>query len=190
MLSHTTIWSAIDRLASENSLTASGLARLAGLDATSFNPSKRFKPDGRPRWPSTESISKVLAATDTSVEQFFTGSELEVAHRSHDPASHSEAAELSSLMPLPQDTTLWEVSGGEFYPFYKDGAQLLILKGDVFDVGDRLIVKTNSDDLLLGDVSQTRSRSFSLSMMQDSGRVRTFSAGSVDWVARILWASQ
>jgi len=185
MLSHTTIWSAIDRLASENSLTASGLARLAGLDATSFNPSKRFKPDGRPRWPSTESISKVLTATETSVEQFFTGSELGETH-----GSHNNVADLSSLMPLPQDTTLWEVSGGAFYPFYKDGAQLLILKGDVFDVGDRLIVKTNSDDLLLGDVSQTRSRSFSLSMMQDSGRVRTFSAGSVDWVARILWASQ
>nr|WP_321446273.1 hypothetical protein [uncultured Cohaesibacter sp.] len=185
MLSHISIWSAIDRLASENSLTASGLARLAGLDATSFNPSKRFKPDGRPRWPSTESISKVLSATDTSVEQFFHCSGLEDR-----TGLESNITDLPSLMPLPQDTTLWEVSGGEFYPFYKDGAQLLILKGDGFEVGDRLIVKTSSNDLVLGDVSQTRSRSFSLSMMQDNGRMRTFSSESVDWVARILWASQ
>ena len=186
MLSHTTIWSAIDRLASQNSLTASGLARLAGLDATSFNPSKRFKPDGRPRWPSTESIAKVLAATDTSVTHFFseTRGDLSVIEQ------ENTMADLPAIKPLPSDTILWDVSGGEFYPFYKDGAQLLIVKGDAFEVGDRLIVKTSANDLLLGDVSQTRSRSFSLTMMQDNGRVRTFSAGSVDWVARILWASQ
>lgn len=185
MLSHTAIWSAIDRLASENSLTASGLARLAGLDATSFNPSKRFKPDGRPRWPSTELISKVLSATETSVEHFFQASGLEDGGSLEDGVK-----DLPSLLPLPQHTLLWEVTGGEFYPFYKDGAQLLIVKGDAFDVGDRLIVKTSTNDLVLGDVSQTRARSFSLSMMQDNGRVRTFSTGSVDWVARILWASQ
>lgn len=186
MLSHTTIWSAIDRLASQNSLSASGLARLAGLDATSFNPSKRFKPDGRPRWPSTESIAKVLAATDTSIAHFFSDTnEAEESYRAEDMAT-----DLPAIHPLPSDTILWEVSGGEFYPFYKDGAQLLIVKGDTFEIGDRLIVKTSSNNLVLGDVSQTRSRSFSLTMMQDNGRVRTFSTGSLDWVARILWASQ
>ena len=41
MLTHAQIWSAIDRLAARAGLTASGLARRAGLDPTTFNKSKR-----------------------------------------------------------------------------------------------------------------------------------------------------
>ena len=71
MLTHKSIWDAIDTLAERHGLSASGLARLSGLDPTTFNPSKRFKPDGRPRWPSTESIAKILAATNTPTLDFF-----------------------------------------------------------------------------------------------------------------------
>jgi phage repressor protein C with HTH and peptisase S24 domain len=67
---HDDIWRAIDALAAENGLSASGLARRAGLDATAFNPSKRIGGDGRARWPSTESVAKVLAATGTSFDAF------------------------------------------------------------------------------------------------------------------------
>lgn len=72
MLSHETIWNAIDRLAEQYHLTPSGLARKAGLDPTSFNKSKRVGPDGRMRWPSTESIAKVLEATGARIDQFVT----------------------------------------------------------------------------------------------------------------------
>jgi len=67
---HDDIWRAIDALAAEHGLSASGLARRAGLDATAFNPSKRIGSDGRARWPSTESVAKVLAATGTAVDAF------------------------------------------------------------------------------------------------------------------------
>jgi phage repressor protein C with HTH and peptisase S24 domain len=67
---HDDIWRAIDSLAAEHGLSASGLARRAGLDATAFNPSKRIGGDGRARWPSTESVAKVLAATGTGIDAF------------------------------------------------------------------------------------------------------------------------
>ena len=70
MLTHKQIWSAIDALAAKNRLSSSGLAKLSGLDPTTFNKSKRGAPSGKPRWPSTESISKVLAATSASLEDF------------------------------------------------------------------------------------------------------------------------
>lgn len=67
---HESVWSAIDALAARHGLSPSGLARKAGLDATAFNPSKRHGNDRRPRWPSTESISKVLTATGETLDTF------------------------------------------------------------------------------------------------------------------------
>ena len=67
---HESVWSAIDALAARHGLSPSGLARKAGLDATAFNPSKRHGNDKRPRWPSTESISKVLTATGETLDAF------------------------------------------------------------------------------------------------------------------------
>src|SRR5271165_6755941 len=69
-MKHEDIWRALDTLAAENGLSASGLAKRAGLDPTTFNPSKRTMPDGRARWPSTESLAKVLSATGASLEAF------------------------------------------------------------------------------------------------------------------------
>src|SRR5215468_5281880 len=70
MLTHAQIWSAIDGLAKRSGLSPSGLAKRAGLDPTTFNKSKRITPDGRARWPSTESVSKSLAATGATLDQF------------------------------------------------------------------------------------------------------------------------
>lgn len=69
-LTHAWIWGAIDAVARQHGLSPSGLARLAGLDPTAFNRSKRFTPEGRPRWPSTESLSKLLEATGMSLDAF------------------------------------------------------------------------------------------------------------------------
>jgi len=69
-LTHEQIWSALDRLAARAQLSPSGLARRAGLDPTTFNKSKRVTPDGRERWPSTESVAKALAAADASIDAF------------------------------------------------------------------------------------------------------------------------
>jgi len=70
MLTHSDIWNAVDRLAARAGLSASGLAKKAGLDPTTFNKSKRITPEGRNRWPSTESIAKSLQATGVTVDTF------------------------------------------------------------------------------------------------------------------------
>ncbi len=70
MLSHDRVWAAIDALAERYSLSASGLAKRAGLDSTAFNKSKRLSADGRPRWPSTESLAKIIDATNSSLDEF------------------------------------------------------------------------------------------------------------------------
>lgn len=68
--SHRDLWHAIETVAVRNGLTLSGLARKSGLDATAFNVSKRFGSEGRERWPSTESLNKLLSATGVSWCEF------------------------------------------------------------------------------------------------------------------------
>ncbi len=70
LLTHADVWRAIDRIAEKHGMSASGLARRAGLDATTFNMSKRTTREGKNRWPSTETIAKVLEATGETFAEF------------------------------------------------------------------------------------------------------------------------
>ena len=70
ILTHEQVWNALDLLAENHDMSASGLAKAAGLDPTTFNKSKRVGPDGRLRWPSTESVAKSLQATGATLDEF------------------------------------------------------------------------------------------------------------------------
>lgn len=95
---HNDIWRAIDLLAETRGLSASGLAKLAGLDATSFNLSKRTTNDGRPRWPSTETLAKVFQVTGEDFDRLphYMSGDLS----SLDPAGPSRAAN-QSMQRIP-----------------------------------------------------------------------------------------
>jgi phage repressor protein C with HTH and peptisase S24 domain len=95
MIEHMNIWLAIDRLAAVHGLSASGLSKKAGLDPTSFNPSKRTGPGGKLRWPTTESISKILAATGTNFSEFVSLVERE----DFSPSSPAELAKMNYGSP-------------------------------------------------------------------------------------------
>jgi phage repressor protein C with HTH and peptisase S24 domain len=70
MLTHRKIWQAIDTVAANCGLTASGLARKCGLDPTTLNVSKRTGRDERERWPSTQTIAKVLEVAEMDLKTF------------------------------------------------------------------------------------------------------------------------
>jgi phage repressor protein C with HTH and peptisase S24 domain len=101
MWSHESVWGAIDALATRYGLSPSGLAKRAGLDPTAFNRSKRFGGDGRPRWPSTESIAKVLAATGESLEGFVGLGRRGQAPAPEPPAISSGTPFRGGLRPVP-----------------------------------------------------------------------------------------
>lgn len=122
MLSHETVWSAIDLLARRNGLTPSGLARRAGLDPTTFNPSKRTAADGRPRWPSMESIAKILGATRSDLADF-----VALVNGPEQDAASADMAD-SDRLPLPQlssATGAHAAAGG----FFHDGDLPAVLEG-------------------------------------------------------------
>ena len=209
MLTHAQIWTAIDRLAARAGLSASGLAKRAGLDPTTFNKSKRITPDGRARWPSTESVSKSLAATGATLDQF-------VALISDQVRSSAEAVPLIGFaeagtggyfddsgfpagkgwdaVPFPavEDSHAYalEISGDLLLPAYRDGTIIIVSPAAPIRRGDRVVVKTRAGEVMAKELKRKTAKTLELKSLGPEHADRMLAAEDVLWVARIVWASQ
>ena len=216
MLSHTRIWAAIDRLAERNELTASGLARRAGLDSTTFNKSKRAAIDGRPRWPSTESIAKILEATRTDIAVFLGFEEAASAGaRTHGRRSFRQVPLLGFAQagaggffddggfpagqgwdqvafPATAEDNVFalEVSGDSMLPLYRHGDTIIVARDTACRRGDRVVVKTNDGEVMAKILQKKTARVVDLASLNPSHKNRTIAVGDIDWMGRIIWASQ
>ncbi len=217
MFSHEQIWAAIDGLAKRNRLTASGLARRAGLDPTTFNKSKRLAGDGRPRWPSTESIAKVIEATSTSVEEFTLLMRMPALSpreaRSFPPATipligfaqaggggyfddagFPAGQGWDEILP-PQassdgSTYALAVSGDSMLPLYRDGDTIIVSRGGSVRRGDRVVVKTRDGEIMAKILQRQTAKTVELASINKDFPDRQFRVEEIEWIARILWASQ
>jgi len=208
MLSHPRIWKAIDSLAARNGLSASGLARRAGLDPTTFNKSKRASTDGRLRWPSTESISKILDATKTDLETFMA---LVMADRSPVPSRAIPLINLSdagsafdfegkpigdrwdevAFPDLPAETVFAvELAAERMMPVYRDGDVIVCAQNVPIRRGDRVLVKTRSGELMGGTLKRKTMHSVDVTPFRRGAPEATFAVAETVWIARILWAAQ
>jgi phage repressor protein C with HTH and peptisase S24 domain len=210
MLTHLQVWSAIDRLASRAGLSASGLARRAGLDPTTFNKSKRITAEGRARWPSTESIAKALAATGTPLDVF-----VELVNSGGDGAA-AKAVPLIGFaeagaggyfddggfpvgegwdqiaFPQVSDEHAYalEVSGASMEPAYRDGDVIIVSPAAPIRRGDRVVVRARSGEVMVKELKRRTGKSIELRSLNTAHPDRTLAAADVLWIARILWASQ
>ena len=66
------MWCSMDYLAKKMKLSCSGLAVRGGMNATTFNKSKRASKYGQPRWLSMETIFKILKSSHTSIIEYAT----------------------------------------------------------------------------------------------------------------------
>ncbi len=213
-MKHDDIWRALDTLAAEKGLSASGLAKLAGLDATTFNPSKRRMPDGRLRWPSTESISKVLDATDTALEAFtplVTGSSRSM--NSVRPPSRIPLLGLAQAggdgffddagfpvggswdevgLPDVGDPNAYalEISGESMEPVFRDGDMVVVSPMAPIRRGDRVVAKTLAGEVMAKQLARRSAKRVELKSLNPAHRDRSFDLTEIAWLHRIIWASQ
>ena len=210
MLTHTQIWTAIDRLAEGSALSPSGLAKRAGLDPTTFNRSKRITPDGRARWPSTESIAKILAATGTSIDAFVSliadtgrgGSVRGVPLLGFaqagtggyfDDAGFPAGRGWDEIaFPAVDDERAYalEIAGDSMNPAYRDGDIIMVSPGAPVRRGDRVVVKTREGEVLAKELKRRTAKTVELKSLNPEHPDRQFAVADVLWIARIVWASQ
>ena len=210
MFTHKQVWQAIDAIAQRNGLSASGLAKRAGLDSTSFNKSKRVGPDGRQRWPTTESVAKVLAATNTPIEQF-------TAFMSGGPGAGAERRiPLIGLVqagsggyfddagfpvgggwdeitfPGVKDENAYavEITGDSMEPVYRDGDIIIVSPNSTPRRGDRVVVRTRKGEVLAKILKRQTAHSIELASFNPRHEPIVLPPEEVDWIGHIVWASQ
>ena len=217
-MKHDDIWRALDTLAAEKGLSASGLAKKAGLDPTTFNPSKRRMPDGRARWPSTESVAKVLEATGATLETFT--SLVSGARALASPATaRAPAPRRVPLIGFAQaggdgyfddggfplgggwtEVTLpdigdahayaLEISGDSMEPVFRDGDTVVVSPAAPIRRGDRVVVRTARGEVMAKQLARRSARRVELQSLNRDFPDYTFDLADVSWMHRIVWASQ
>lgn len=212
-MTHDDLWRALDTLAAEAGMSVSGLAKRAGLDPTTFNISKRRMPDGRLRWPSTESLAKALEAANASLDEFA---------RLLSGQSKSAAAPSGNRVPLigfaqaggdgffgdagypvgggwdevsipdlndPHAYAL-EIAGDSMEPVYRDGDMVVVSPGAPVRRGDRVVVRTQRGEAMAKQLARRSARRIELISLNPDHANYSFDLSEIAWMHRILWASQ
>ena len=212
MLTHGKIWTAIDALARRYKLSPSGLAKRAGLDATAFNRSKRVTAEGRPRWPSTESLAKVLDATGASVEDFIglLDAETQGLRRAPQPIPLIGLTQAGAggffdegglpvgggwdqiRFPRVDDDNAYalEVTGDSMAPLYRDGDILIVSPNSAARKGDRVVLHTTDGEVMAKILIRRTAKTVELASFNPTHPNLIFPVERIDWMARIVWASQ
>ena len=209
MLSHSQVWAALDRLATRAGLSPSGLARKSGLDPTTFNKSKRITPEGRARWPSTESIAKALAATGTSFNLFvgLIDQNGGAAPRAVPLIGFAQAGAGGYFddggfpagegwdefaFPAVNDEHAYalEISGQSMEPAYRDGDVIVVSPSAPIRRGDRVVVRTRAGEVMAKELRRRTGKTIELKSLNAQHGDRMLAAADVLWIARIVWASQ
>lgn len=216
MLTHDKIWQAIDRLGTLFGYSASGLAKQAGLDPTSFNKSKRFGPDGKPRWPSTESISRILAATGASMSDFLGLVDDEIAAPRDEQAltipvigfaqagakgyfdeDGYPAGDSWDEVQFPQvnklsDSKIYalKITGDSMEPLYRKDDVLIVSPHAKIKRGDRVVVKTTSGEVMAKHLARQNANGIELDSLNPAHSNIKIASNDVVWMGRILWVSQ
>jgi len=210
MLRHSDVWLAIDRLAREYGYSASGLARRSGLDPTTFNKSKRITREGKLRWPSTESIAKILTATSATLGEFvsYVGDNAgagvyrnipligysQAGGEDYFDASGRPVGDAWDEIPFPGlgDPSAFglEISGDTLEPVYRDGDILVVSPQAGVRRGDRVVTRTREGEVMARLLIRQSARRVELrSLNLKRGNV-TISVENLEWMNRIVWATQ
>jgi phage repressor protein C with HTH and peptisase S24 domain len=204
MFTHDDIWRLVDRLARRQNISASALAKRAKLDVTSFNRSKRTLSNGKDRWPSTHSLSKILEATETDLSELPALLGKGAAMPQRLPSLPLSALSLDQIddkgRPAGRDWRMtaftekgdpdslaFRVTDDSMAPVYRNGELLIVTRIQRSAPGQRLVIFMRDGTVLVREMTGRPPRGLALKPVNGVGKGQTVVRRDIRWLYRIRW---
>lgn len=110
-----------------------------------------------------------------------------------DAGGHPDGQSWNEIhFPAKNQNTIYalEVSGNDMQPLYQEGDILIVEPGANIRKGDRIVFKTKSGELLAKILIRETTRQIEVYCGNPNGQDVAFQLCDIEWIARILWASQ
>ena len=75
-------------------------------------------------------------------------------------------------------------------PAYRDGDIIVVSPETQARKGDRVVVKTKNGEVMVKELKRKTTRSVELKSLNSEHRDRTLPMSEIQWIARVVWASQ
>ena len=207
-MKYDTVWNAVDNLAKSLGMSPSGLAKKSGLDSTTFNRSKRKRPDGKNRWPSLDSLNKVFEFCNITFEEFYKYGETDNPPENLNTIPYIKLSGVSKREYCQEGeicTTNWEticfpdgtknlyaveIDNTDYAPLYKFGTTLILAKHSEIRRNDRVAVFKKDGDFLLAEFIRGKPRTLELQNLNAPEESFSENIDDILFLSRIVWASQ
>lgn len=205
-MKYTQIWNAVDKLAKINGLSPSGLAKKAGLDSTTFNKSKRIRPDGKKRWPSLESINKITSVCNISFDDFYRLAsdddsikeetnqniiplfEFSKLSKRNSPSSESEAT--IRFPEIIGNMFAVEIDSKIMQNIYDEGSVIIVADNAEIRRTDKVLITHKDGSVSLGKFTNRTASTLKIEDFCNNGLETSVKISSIASIGRILWVSQ
>jgi phage repressor protein C with HTH and peptisase S24 domain len=178
---------------------------MSGLNSTSFNPSKRLRSeDGTGRWPSTESIAKVLKAAEMTWADFIAILE-QTAATPAQPVGKLIIALASLIYPPYRGLKHFDEHGNDVHgrvsyivnisndtmsPIYRDGDMIMVSTGMEVKPNHRVLLYPKAGGVLIGKVIAKTEETINLESFQNSSELITIPQDEIAFIHKIDWLKQ
>lgn len=207
-MKYDTVWNAVDNLAKSLGMSPSGLAKKSGLDATTFNKSKRKRPDGKNRWPSLDSLNKVFEFCNITFEEFYKYGETDnppenlntIPYIKLSGVSKREYCQDGEICTANWETICFpdgtknlyamEIDNTDYAPLYKFGTTLILAKHSEIRRNDRVAVFKKDGAFLLAEFIRRKPRTLELQNLNAPEESFSENIDDILFLSRIVWASQ
>ena len=171
-------------------------------------------PDGRARWPSTESVAKALDAVGAGFDSFaaLVGGARAMPARSvttrripliglahaggegfFDDGGFPVGGSWDEVgLPEVADPNAYalEISGDSMEPVYRDGDLVIVSPAAPLRRGDRVVARTQTGEVMAKELARRSARKIELKSLNPAYPDYSFDLSEVVWMHRIVWASQ
>ncbi|MEQ1493351.1 MAG: helix-turn-helix transcriptional regulator, partial [Terricaulis sp.] len=83
-----------------------------------------------------------------------------------------------------------EIAGDSMEPMYRAGDVVIVQPGAAVRRGDRVVVRTRAGEVMAKVLGRKNDQMIELVSLNTAHKPRELAAADIEWIARIVWASQ